>query len=114
MSNTEELEKVSAEGRRKRLEFTCPHCGGHKLEELVLMRYEIEAVYDPCDPNYDWSYDWDDNIEPGTFAYSIMNEGNVYRCYNCEVPLRDEDGDIRWGGEFLIEWLKANCKQEES
>ena len=81
-----------------------------------MIRNVIDNVYDPCDPDYDWYNDRDGNIELGNWFYSIhpMDESNFYRCEDCDSPLLDEDDNLFWGNELLIEWLKTNCKQEDS
>jgi len=89
------------------LKFTCPHCGSHRLEEVVQMRQEIEGVYDPEDPNYDWYYDPEQMIEITNTVYASPSGGNFYRCYNCEAPLADEDGDPFWEAERLYRWMKG-------
>ena len=94
--------------RGKRLEFTCPKCGGHRLEEVVYLRQEIKAVYDPGNPAFNWDYWWDKQIIIGGAYGYITPDENHYRCYDCETELRDEDDNIDYGGEFLIEWLHAH------
>ena len=94
--------------RGKLLAFTCPECGWHWLEQVVYMRQWIQAVYDPTDPDYDWYYDTNKQMRKGDPHYSTMDEANAYRCGHCEAELRDEDGNVKWGGDFLLEWLKAH------
>jgi len=105
---------AASESTRSLLKFTCPECGGNNVEEIVLTRREIDEVYDPCDPDYDGSNDWGEYIVTARSCDSVMNDGNMYRCNNCEMPLTEEQGDTCWGGEFLVKWLRANCKQEDS
>jgi len=111
MSNGEEKTE-----QRKRLEFTCPRCGGHRLEQVIMIRNVIDNVYDSCDPDYDWYNDYNENIVLGDWFYSISpwSEHNFYRCVDCDSPLLDEDGHEFWENALLIEWLKANCQQEDS
>ncbi len=40
------------------------------------MRREVDEVYDPCNPDYDWSNDGDDNIVTGRWSSSATNEWN--------------------------------------
>ncbi len=89
------------------LEFTCPKCGGHRLEEIVLMRQEIEAVIEPDDPKYAWDYEQDAHIPIGRSLYTGPYDGNSYRCRDCKAELQNEYG-VGWGGDFLIEWLISN------
>ncbi len=91
------------------LEFTCPHCGSHRLEEVVLMRQEITGVHDPHDPDYDWDHHGDDMVvfEPSGTVYAVPREANFYRCLQCDVPLQDEQGREFWEPGALYKWLKG-------
>ena len=71
------------------LKFTCPKCGSHRLEEMVLWRHEIEGVYDPEDPAYDWHGDPEEMVVITRPAYAAPYDANHHRCYDCETSLRD-------------------------
>jgi DNA-directed RNA polymerase subunit RPC12/RpoP len=95
--------------RGKRLEFTCPKCGGHRLVEVVVRVQERLAVYDPVAPDYVWDPKWDKQILIEWGYGCMMPDVNHYRCYDCKTELLDEDGNRDWGGDFLLEWLKAHA-----
>ncbi len=99
------------------LKFTCPKCRSHRLEAVVLMRQEIEGVYDSHGPDYDWHHDPDTMVVIARAAYASPSDGNFYRCYDCEAPLTDEEGNEFWEAERLYKWLKglpvANQDQED-
>jgi DNA-directed RNA polymerase subunit RPC12/RpoP len=98
---------------KKLMKFTCPECGSNRLEEVVLMRQEIEGVYDPEDPDYDWHYDFDGMVVITRTVYGVSSEANFYRCYDCETSLTDEDGREFWGAGGLYRWLKGLPIHEE-
>jgi hypothetical protein len=97
---------------KKLLKFTCPECGSHRLEEVVLMRQDIEGVYDPEDPDYDWYYDFDRMMAITRTVYAVPSESNFYRCFDCEIRLSDGDGYQFWGAEDLYKWLLDNQESE--
>jgi len=111
---THEQEKASIDPSaklsiRNLLKFTCPNCGGQRLEELVLMRQEIEGIHDPEDPDYNWELDGDDMVvfkEPW-HLYAVPRENNIYRCYDCEAPLTDQHGNEFWEPGRLYRWMKG-------
>jgi hypothetical protein len=95
------------------LKFTCPECGSHRLEEVVLMRQDIEGVYDPEDPGYDWDYDGDSMVVITGTVYAVPFEFNSYRCFDCEASLTDKDGHEFWEPENLYKWLLAHQGSED-
>ncbi|MFH1114175.1 MAG: hypothetical protein V1792_09665 [Pseudomonadota bacterium] len=104
--NTENTTVMENNTSKKMLKFTCRNCGSHRLEEVVLMRQDIEGVYDPEDPKYDWYYDPDGMVVITRTVYVAPSESNFYRCYDCEASLTDEDGHEFWEAERLYRWLK--------
>jgi hypothetical protein len=114
MKNENTTHQPGADSESKNLlKFTCPECGSHRLEEVVLMRQEIEGVYDPEDPNYEWYYDLDRMVVVTRTVYAVPSDGNFYRCYDCEIPLTDEDGGEFWEAEYLYEWLLSHPESED-
>jgi hypothetical protein len=95
------------EEQEKLLKFICPNCGSHRLEEIVLMRQEIEGVYDPEDPNFDWDNCGDDMVVFKDPYYALPGHDNCYRCYDCEITLTDEECFRFWNRELLYRWLKG-------
>jgi predicted RNA-binding Zn-ribbon protein involved in translation (DUF1610 family) len=105
--NPENSSVTEDNASKKMLKFTCPSCGSHRLEEVVLMRQDIEGVYDPEDPEYDWYYDTGGMVVISRTVYAVPSEANFYRCYDCEASLTDEDGHEFWEAERIYRWLKG-------
>jgi DNA-directed RNA polymerase subunit RPC12/RpoP len=83
---------------KKLLKFTCPECGSHRLEEVVLMRQEIEGFLEPEDPEYNWIYEGDDLVvfRDTPPVYTLPWDYNYYRCFQCDAELENEDGEHFW------------------
>jgi predicted RNA-binding Zn-ribbon protein involved in translation (DUF1610 family) len=94
------------------LTFTCSHCGGHLIEEVVMMERNIGWIAVPDDPDYDWDDDLDDNVSPSWTVPSPESDRNRYRCAKCGAPLLDREGNSFWGHQRLIEWLRRKQNQE--
>jgi len=96
------------------LTFTCPRCGSHLIEEIVMMERIIEWMVVPGDPDYDWNedYAWNVPIPPHRTKISSKTDRNHYRCQNCGAPLLDKDGNNFWGVPLLLEWLRQKRDEE--
>lgn len=94
------------------LTFTCPHCGGHRIEEFVMMERNIGWIAVPGDPNYDWSEDDNRNVSIGRTGISSETGRNHYRCSRCGAPLLDKEGNAFWGFPLLLEWLRQKRDEE--
>ena len=111
---TDESTSNKDNAAKKLLKFSCPHCSSERLEEVVLMRQDIAGVYDPEDPDYEWFYDVGGMVVVTRTVYKFPAEENYYRCFDCEVPLTDEDGYQFWGARELYKWLLANQVSEKA
>jgi Zn finger protein HypA/HybF involved in hydrogenase expression len=87
-----------------RLRFTCPECGGEKLE----------VVYDCPTACQEVAEVHDDGSVYFSGPLQIVEEhGRWYRCQDCKAsPLDMETGEPLWDDDFmLVEWLIENCPQ---
>ena len=96
------------------LTFTCPNCGGHLIEETVVMKRHIEWIVVPDNPDYDWHKDYQRNvpIPPHRINISSKTDKNHYCCEQCGDPLFDKNGKHFWGIPLLIEWLQSKRDKE--
>ena len=86
----------------KYLNFTCPKCGQHILEEIMTNCIQSSAIDTITDEGHVY-YD-----ETST----DLGEVDHYQCQNCNYVLKDEN-DIKISlPEELVEWLNKHCKQE--
>lgn len=112
MKNTANSDK-GVTCKRRPLKFTCCHCHGTKLEEIVMVLQEVTSIHASHDPLRDGTNDSDGNIVLRKKA-SSRREGRLFRCHHCERELRDANGKIGYGRQFLLDWLNENCEQRES
>ena len=81
-----------------KLEFTCPKCGGHSLNEImvgVCVITEIIGFDDYC-------IDYDDAVNKGGHIESFC-------CENCGWYVRNNDSyDLIDCHDDLIEWIKEH------
>jgi hypothetical protein len=97
-------------------EFTCPHCGGNDLSEVLNVTRRVEAVYDDT-PVINYTYDIGKDhtfVELGEMVLSRKYGGNRYVCDCCGEPLTDKEGNARWGGNFLYDWLSNHQEEEDA
>jgi len=88
----------------KGLVFTCPDCGGHRLECCEDGPYVSEIL----------------NIDKeGDFDFGEINasgEVDRFQCLNCGYVLKEDDGRHGYNNiqEHLevVEWIKKNCEQK--
>jgi predicted RNA-binding Zn-ribbon protein involved in translation (DUF1610 family) len=89
---------VARKNEKKRLEFTCPKCGGrHIMEHLV--NYESVFIYE------------DGEIETGGTEWWESDKVE-YSCSDCFWTIRDEDQNPIRDEASLIRWLRKEPKAE--
>jgi hypothetical protein len=88
----------------KKVRFTCPECGGEKLE---LVYDCLTASQEVTEVREDGSVYVDGPIEV------VEDHGHWYRCQDCKASLVDWDtGEPVWKDDsMLVEWLTENCPQ---
>jgi hypothetical protein len=91
---------------RKQLKFTCPQCGGKRMDwvqDCPILRDEVVAVTE------------DGEIVWGKSTYGASPaEEDYFQCYRCDLILKHDDEEETWvDEESLVQWLRANCAQED-
>jgi hypothetical protein len=94
--------------RKKVLEFTCPHCGGHDLTEISTTTI-IRRIRSMFQAGPVMSREYDDETPQFTMPEhvpcpSTENATAFFLCSQCHRPLTDEDGDMIHDGS-LHYWL---------
>lgn len=88
--------------RQDGLKFTCPECKGTRLECCEDGPYSSEVL---------------DIDEDGDFDYGQIDASGMvdrYQCLSCGYVLSREDGSSIDDNEEVVEWIRDNCKQNES
>jgi rubredoxin len=86
----------------KTYKFLCPHCKGHRVEEVVTdaaVVSEIAIIHEDGELDY---------------GEQTTDDGYVsqYQCMNCGFIVgENEDGPITDQLDF-VEWVKKNCPQD--
>jgi hypothetical protein len=90
--------------------FTCPHCGGNDLNEVLNVIRRVEALYESSAlVNYTYDIGADRIfIELGEIVPSRKYGVNRYVCDGCGEPLTDKEGHAGWGVNFLYDWLSKH------
>ena len=84
------------------LQFTCPNCGTHRLEEImsdVSVASEIASINEEGDHDYG-----EQTNEDGYIA--------KYQCIHCGHILMN-NGSVITDCIEMAEWVKNNCPQEK-
>jgi rubredoxin len=86
------------------LQFTCPTCKNHRLEEVmsgVTVVSEIAEISEEGDH---------------TYGEQTNEEGVVsqYQCIHCGYILGQKEGSPIVECDEIAEWVKKNCPQGES
>lgn len=83
----------------KKLEFTCPECGGKRAECCEVNAY-VTSVIKTIDADGDFDYE-----------SPIIENSDViaFQCAGCGYRPQNKYGDIRENLEF-VKWLKKNQK----
>jgi len=84
----------------KGLIFTCPDCGGHRLECCEDGPYSSEVFNIDNDGDFDYG-----NIE----ASGTVDR---FQCLSCGFVLSREDGSNIDENEEVVEWIKSNLSNE--
>jgi hypothetical protein len=90
----------------RKLEFTCPQCGGHKLDlvyDCLTAFQEVLAVFESGE------------VLPVRPMGILEDNGHWYRCHDCKQSLVDWDTDdpVWKDDSLLVDWLLENCPQDE-
>ena len=87
----------------KKIEFTCPECGSHRLDEVktgVTIKRAVTSITEPS---------FIDCGEPRIANHHV----DYYQCASCDFFVRNEQGKVLYDGKSLIQWIK-NKKLEKS
>ena len=84
--------------KTEQLQFTCPKCGEHNLQEAinVLQIFPIKGITDGIEFDYG-------NVQDGHGTYDAIDH---YACADCGYIVGD--GHIKSVND-MIQWIKENC-----
>ena len=89
-----------SKSKNKKLAFTCPDCGNHRLECVLEGIHTCGVTSIP---------------ESGNFEYGpVESEADVsyWQCLECGFTLKTESGDTIRDNEDVVAWIKDNCAKE--
>lgn len=82
---------------QKRVVFTCPSCGQHRIECVMEGVNTCEVLDTPADGNFEYNH--------------VESESDVIRwqCVNCGYVISDEDGEPLLDNAEIVNWIEENC-----
>jgi len=84
------------------IKFTCPECGEHVIEEVMLNVMVVSPLIRINDDG------------DCVYGVQINTDGEVshYQCMSCGYVIEEEGESVITNCEELAEWIKAHCLKE--
>jgi len=87
----------------KELQFTCPNCKNHNLEEImsnVSVASEISTIRDDGDIDYGEQTNEDGSV-------------SQYQCMSCGYIIGQDEKELITDHIDMVNWIKSHCPQED-